>query len=127
MSGLLDRVLESHAGRARRQGLRQVQATIVTPGTLGNRRLPLIGALAAMLLALSACGEHQFMAALVEPENQTLTPLEPAKPMTPERTAWLKGRCAELVAYFDRYGGTGRSEDSDGARNHTRISAQIEC
>jgi hypothetical protein len=97
MIGLLDRVLEAHAGRARRQGLRQVQPTIVTRGTLGNRRLPLIGMLAATLL-ISACGEHQFMAALVEPEHQTLSPLEPAKPMTPERTAWLKGRCLQLIS-----------------------------
>jgi|SRR5882757_7461425 len=74
MNGLLDRVLEAHAGRARRRGLRQVQATIVTRGTLGNQRLPLIGMLAATLL-ISACGEHQFMAALVEPDHQTLSPL----------------------------------------------------
>ena len=46
--------------------------------------------------------------------------------MTPERVAWLKDRCAQLVAYFDRYG-VGRGEDSDGPRNHTRIGAAIEC
>ena len=49
-----------------------------------------------------------------------------AKPMTPQRTAWLKGRCSQLVAYFDRYG-VGRGENSDGPRNHTRIGAAIEC
>lgn len=46
--------------------------------------------------------------------------------MTPERAAWLKDRCAQLVAYFDRYA-VGRGEDSDGPRNHTRIGAAIEC
>ena len=49
-----------------------------------------------------------------------------AKPMTPQRTAWLKGRCVQLVAFFDRYG-VGRGENSDGPRNHTRIGAVIEC
>lgn len=46
--------------------------------------------------------------------------------MTPQRTAWLKGRCSQLVAYSDRYG-VGRGESSDGPRNHTRIGAAIEC
>ena len=46
--------------------------------------------------------------------------------MTPERVAWLKGRCAQLVAFFDYYG-VSRSENSDGARNHTRIRATMEC
>jgi len=35
------------------------------------------------------------------------------------------GRCAQLVAYYDRYG-VG-STNSDGRRNHTRIAAAIEC
>jgi hypothetical protein len=45
---------------------------------------------------------------------------------TPDRIPWLKSRCAQLVAFFDRYG-VGRSENSDGPRNHTRIGAVIEC
>jgi hypothetical protein len=38
----------------------------------------------------------------------------------------LKARCDQLIAYYDRYG-VGRSENSDGARNHTRIAAGLEC
>jgi hypothetical protein len=102
------------------------EITNATDGTLGNRRLPLIGVLAATLL-VSACTSPEMMVALVEPEDQIQAPLQPAKPMAPEETARLKDRCTQLVAYFDRYGGTGRSEDSDGVRNHTRIGAAIDC
>ena len=35
-------------------------------------------------------------------------------------------RCAQLVAYYDRYG-VGRSTNSDGRRNHTRIAAELDC
>ncbi len=35
------------------------------------------------------------------------------------------GRCAQLVAYYDRYGAG--STNSDGRRNHTRIAAGIDC
>ena len=38
----------------------------------------------------------------------------------------LKARCAQLVAYYDRFG-VGRSANSDGRRNHRRISAAIDC
>ena len=34
--------------------------------------------------------------------------------------------CDHLTSYYDRYG-VGRDEDSDGARNHTRIGAGIDC
>jgi hypothetical protein len=37
-----------------------------------------------------------------------------------------KERCAQLIDFFDYYG-TGRKENSDGARNHTRIGAEIDC
>ena len=97
--------------------------TSATDAMLANRRLPLMGLLAAMLL-VSACTPPEMMVALVEPEDQIQAPLQP---MTPEETARLKDRCTQLVAYFDRYGGTGRSEDSDGVRNHTRIGAAIDC
>ena len=43
------------------------------------------------------------------------------------RTPDLKARCDQLINYFDRYAGTGRSENSDGVRNHTRIGAAIDC
>ena len=35
-------------------------------------------------------------------------------------------RCAQLVAYYDRYG-VGRSLNSDGRRNHARILADPYC
>jgi hypothetical protein len=37
-----------------------------------------------------------------------------------------KERCEDLVAFFDRWG-TSRGEHSDGARNHSRIAANIDC
>ena len=37
-----------------------------------------------------------------------------------------QSRCAQLVAYYDRYG-VGRSNNSDGRRNHTRILAELYC
>ena len=69
----------------------------------------------------------QMVGALVEPENQMQAPLQPAKPMTPERTAWLKERCEQLVAYLDRYSSSRPFQNSDGRYNHTRIGAEIEC
>jgi len=38
----------------------------------------------------------------------------------------LKARCTQLISYFDYYG-TSRGENSDGARNHTRIAAGLDC
>jgi hypothetical protein len=38
----------------------------------------------------------------------------------------LKAYCKQLIAFYDRYG-TGRSQNSDGRRNHTRIGADIDC
>ena len=38
----------------------------------------------------------------------------------------LKARCDQLILMYDRYGAS-RSENSDGARNHTRIGAGIDC
>jgi hypothetical protein len=41
---------------------------------------------------------------------------------------YLQERCAQLIAYYDYYAGGSRpSEATDGARNHTRISAWIDC
>jgi hypothetical protein len=77
--------------------------TSATNAELGNRWLSLMGVLAAMLVVSAP----QIMGALVEPEDQWQAPLLPVKPMTPENMAWLKDRCERLVAYFDRYGGTG--------------------
>jgi hypothetical protein len=70
----------------------------------------LTGAVAAMLtLGIAGLASSQTSAALDAPA---------AKPMTPQRTVWLKGGCSQLVASFDRYG-VGRGENSDGPRNHT--------
>ena len=45
---------------------------------------------------------------------------------TAPNNADLKARCDQLISMYDRYG-VGRSENSDGARNHTRIGASIDC
>lgn len=37
-----------------------------------------------------------------------------------------QARCAQLIAFYDRYG-VGRSLNSDGRRNHTRIAAEFDC
>lgn len=90
-----------------------------------RRRVAMLLA-AAMSVAVANGASAQAVGALVEPQGGTLVPAKPVKPMTPQRTAWLKGRCSELVAFFDRYG-VSRGEHSDGPRNHTRIGAAIEC
>src|SRR5262245_17385416 len=38
----------------------------------------------------------------------------------------LEARCDQLTSYYDRYG-VSRSENSDGARNHIRMAAGIDC
>ena len=38
----------------------------------------------------------------------------------------LKARCSQLTTFFDWYGAS-RSENTDGARNHTRLGAEMEC
>lgn len=81
---------------------------------------------AALSVAVVNGASAQAVGALVEPQGGTQAPAKPVKPMTPERIAWLKGRCAQLVAFFDRYG-VSRGEHSDGPRNHTRIGATIDC
>jgi hypothetical protein len=45
---------------------------------------------------------------------------------TAPNNADLKARCNQLISMYDYYG-AGRSENSDGARNHTRIGAGIDC
>ena len=37
-----------------------------------------------------------------------------------------RARCAQLIAYYDRYGAS-RSGNSDGERNMIRIGAEIDC
>lgn len=45
---------------------------------------------------------------------------------TAPNNADVKARCDQLISMYDRYGAS-RSENSDGARNHTRIGAGIDC
>ena len=47
-------------------------------------------------------------------------------PAASQTTAQLQVRCNQLIAYYDRFG-VGRSLNSDGRRNHTRIGAEIDC
>jgi hypothetical protein len=49
-----------------------------------------------------------------------------ARPATAQMQTELADRCAQLVAFYD-YFGRSRSLNSDGARNHTRIGANIDC
>ena len=86
------------------------------------RQLVTIAPLATIVLAASV-GTSAAQSASLPPTSASLPA---SKPMTPERVDWLKKRCAQLVAYYDYYG-AGRGENSDGARNHTRIGASIEC
>lgn len=85
---------------------------------------------ALLTATLAGAASAQSVSALGDPPIQIPAARVPAagsaKPMTPERIGWLKGRCSQLVAYFDRYG-VGRGENSDGPRNHARIAAAIEC
>ena len=48
------------------------------------------------------------------------------QPVAAQSNAELKARCEQLTSYYDRYG-VDRSENSDGARNHTRIAAGLDC
>jgi hypothetical protein len=50
----------------------------------------------------------------------------PANIALAQTTADLGSRCAQLLAFYDRYG-VGRSTNSDGRRNHTRIGAGLDC
>jgi hypothetical protein len=47
-------------------------------------------------------------------------------PLSAQPTPDLKARCTQLLEFFDWYGAD-RSENSDGARNHTRIAAGVDC
>jgi hypothetical protein len=47
-------------------------------------------------------------------------------PAAAHRSLDLKAYCKQLITFHDRYGAS-RSENSDGARNHTRIGADIDC
>lgn len=72
--------------------------------------------MSAIALVLGAAAGGSMPAAAQSATGQTTEPT----------TAQLKARCSQLIAFFDRYG-VGRSLNSDGRRNHTRIDAQIDC
>jgi hypothetical protein len=89
-----------------------------------NHWLPLAWAVATLLVvgtAIPVLAQTPTTAYADVPPAQS-----PDKPISPARMVWMKGRCSQLVAFFDYYG-VSRGENSDGPRNHTRISATIEC
>lgn len=49
-----------------------------------------------------------------------------SQPLPSQPSSDRKSRCAQLIAYYDRYG-SGRNAHSDGVRNMTRIAASIDC
>jgi hypothetical protein len=49
-----------------------------------------------------------------------------AQAPTPAATQTAAQRCSQLIAFYDRYG-VGRSNNSDGRRNHTRLAAEFDC
>lgn len=49
-----------------------------------------------------------------------------ASPAVAQSESDLKARCNQLTSYYDRYGAS-RSENSDGARNPTRMGAGLDC
>jgi hypothetical protein len=51
---------------------------------------------------------------------------DPANLASAQTTVDLEARCAQLLAFYDRYG-VGRSNNFDGRRNHTRIGAGLDC
>jgi hypothetical protein len=51
----------------------------------------------------------------------------PALAAEPAADAAAKKRCNELLAFYDRWGATRTPDNSDGARNHNRISAELDC
>jgi hypothetical protein len=75
--------------------------------------------LSTLVLVLGATGFATPVASqtAAPPTDQTTAQLT---------TAQLKARCSQLMAYYDRYA-VGRSNDSDGRRNHTRIHAEMDC
>jgi len=89
-------------------------------------RLAVLVALAGVAIAPGADASAQAVSALGGTPPELQNPVKPVKPMTPERVAWLKKRCSQLVAVFDYYN-VSRGENSDGPRNHRRIGAVIEC
>lgn len=66
------------------------------------------------------------LSATVGASTPAAAQLPVAQPPAARTTAQLKARCSQLIAYFDRYA-VGRSNDSDGRRNHTRLGAEIDC
>ena len=96
--------------------------------------MPSLGNILSRFQSVAVVGSLAVLLPTNTASSQTIGALEAAplqtrpatKPMTVARVVWLKGRCAQLVAFFDRYG-VSRGENSDGPRNHTRIGSVIEC
>lgn len=70
-----------------------------------------------LVLGVTGCTTPVAPQAAAPPTGQTTAD---------QTTAQLKARCSQLIAFFDRFA-VGRSNDSDGRRNHTRLGAEIDC
>ena len=88
-----------------------------------SRRLRSFPAL-VLVFAVTGCATPVTTQTAAPPTNQSTN--QPSGEPGDQTTAQLKARCQQLIAYFDRFG-AGRSNNSDGRRNHTRISAEIDC
>lgn len=53
--------------------------------------------------------------------------VQPTFAAEPVADAAAKKRCDDLVAFYDRWGATRTPDNSDGARNHRRINAALDC
>jgi hypothetical protein len=53
-------------------------------------------------------------------------PAQASQPSPEEAPRQAKQRCDRLIEFYDRYG-AGRSQHSDGKRNHKRLGAEIDC
>ncbi len=70
-----------------------------------------------LVLGATGCATPAVSPAAAPPTDRTTAQLT---------TAQLRARCSQLIAYFDRWA-VGRSNDSDGRRNHIRLGAEFDC
>ena len=89
-------------------------------------------------VAMEECAKGKFASGVTTLRGELERTRIPHPPMAPATAAGMvtftvvqappdpATRCEQLTSYYDRYG-VGRDEDSDGARNHTRIAAGIDC
>ena len=75
-----------------------------------------------LVLGATGCTTPVAPTAAAEPPDQTTAQIATGQ-MT---TAQLKARCSQLISFYDRWA-VSRSNDSDGRRNFTRLSAEFDC